>query len=244
MTLLAQTASATPTPPPEAAEAASRGILDLVFQAGPVVQLVMLLLVAASIACWTIIFAKLKLMRKAKAQSEEFLDAFWNSQRIEDVYQNAARYSASPLSQVFRSGYSELMKVTGKGEKAIERADAALESIGRSMSRARRTEVNQLQKSIPFLATTGSASPFIGLFGTVWGIMNSFLGLIDATSSATIQAVAPGIAEALIATAMGLAAAIPAVIFYNLLVGRIKVLAAEMDNFTGDFLNIIDRHYL
>lgn len=245
--LLAQ--AATPTPPaldPNAGEAAGShvSVIKLIMDADPVVKVVMLLLLVASIACWAIIAIKLSQMRKAKRQSEAFLQAFWNSEKIEDVYKNAERYGDSPLSEVFRSGYVELVKITESGKEKAQSSTSTLEGIDRAMKRARRTEVTQLSKAVPFLATTGSSSPFIGLFGTVWGIMNSFMGLVGSQGDTTIQAVAPGIAEALIATAIGLVAAIPAVIFYNLLSTRIKVLAAEMDNFAGDFLNIIDRHYL
>jgi len=227
----------------------NEGIFDLISRAGPVVQLVMLLLLLGSIACWAIIIVKLRQIYSAKRDSEAFLNIFWNSDHIEDVYKQAEKYGESPLSEVFRSGYVELIKGTEAlkktGSKNSSRDEsAAMDSIDRAMRRAHRSQITVLSSTVPFLATTGSAAPFIGLFGTVWGIMNSFRALIGSSATTTIQAVAPGIAEALIATAMGLLAAIPAVIFYNLLVNRIKVLAAEMDNFAGDFLNIVDRHYL
>ena len=242
--LLAQAAASTPPIDlPVAEEAAMGSVFTLILQSGPMVQLVMLLLVVASIASWAVIIVKLQQISKARKHSEYFLKAFWNSERIEDVYKDAEKYGESPLSEVFRSGYVELLKVTEHRKDRTKSANS-LESVERAMRRARRTEITQLSKSVPFLATTGSASPFIGLFGTVWGIMNSFRGLIGSTADTTIQAVAPGIAEALIATAFGLLAAIPAVIFYNMINTRIKILTAEMDNFAGDFLNIIDRHYL
>ena len=157
-TLLAQAAAASPAPL-EVAPVDTGSVLQLVLQAGPVVKLVLLMLLVASIACWAIIFVKLIQVGRARRQSEHFLKAFWNSERIEDVYKNAERYAGSPLSEVFRSGYVELVKVTESRKEGSKsgRADSSLQSVDRAMRRAKRSEVTQLQKAIPFLATTGAA---------------------------------------------------------------------------------------
>ena len=154
----------------------------------------------------------------------------------------------SPVAQVFRSGYQELQRLTkskrgnpGGEEDTVELG--GIENVQRAMHRARTQEVTRLERGLTFLATTASTAPFIGLFGTVWGIMTAFRGLSTTTSS-SIQAVAPGIAEALIATAVGLAAAIPAVVMYNRFSRQLRVLSAEMDTFASEFLNIAERHFL
>jgi biopolymer transport protein TolQ len=152
------------------------------------------------------------------------------------------------VAQVFRSGYEELVRVSRSKKEnpsgeALTTELGGVENVSRAMKRATSVEITKLEKYLTFLATTASAAPFIGLFGTVWGIMNAFRGL-SVTHSSSIQAVAPGIAEALIATAVGLAAAIPALMAYNYFVQQTKVLAAEMDNFSHEFLNIAERHFL
>jgi biopolymer transport protein TolQ len=231
-----------------AAPAAKHGVFYLILHAGLVVKLVMLLLLLFSLISWAIILVKLISLAKAKRESSEFLDLFWSSNELDTLYKKAERFQGAPIPAVFRAGYVELVKVTeprgglASGNRQGEPGD--LDTVLRAMKREKRSQVTGLERAVPFLATVASASPFIGLFGTVWGIMTSFQGLIGAETATTIQAVAPGIAEALIATAIGLLAAIPAVIFYNLFLNRIKVLSAEMENFSSDFLNIIDRHFL
>ena len=233
---------------PAAVPQHSGSVLSLIWQAGLVVKLVMLLLLVFSLISWAIILVKLVSLAKARKDSSDFLDQFWSSNELDSLYKKAEKYGGAPIPAVFRAGYVELVKVTeprgglASGNKQGEPGE--LDSVLRAMKREKRAQLTGLERTIPFLATVASASPFIGLFGTVWGIMSSFQGLIGATGTATIQAVAPGIAEALIATAIGLLAAIPAVIFYNLFLNRIKVLSAEMENFSSDFLNIIDRHFL
>lgn len=233
---------------PIVAPAAKHGVIQLILGAGLVVKLVMLLLLVFSLISWAIILVKLISLAKAKRESSAFLDLFWSSNELDTLYKKAERFAAAPIPAVFRAGYVELVKVTEPrggltaGNQKGEPGD--LDTVLRAMKREKRSQVTGLERAVPFLATVASASPFIGLFGTVWGIMNSFQGLIGAETATTIQAVAPGIAEALIATAIGLLAAIPAVIFYNLFLNRIKVLSAEMENFSSDFLNIIDRHFL
>jgi len=224
-----------------------QGILDLVRGSGPVVQLVLYLLILFSVVSWGIIFYKFRQVRTARDQSEKFLEIFWDSRNLTGIHDASRGLKASPVAQVFRAGYEELLRVSrSKKENPGEGLTTELggvDNVARAMKRATSVEITKLERSLTFLATTASTTPFIGLFGTVWGIMNAFRGL-SVTHSSSIQAVAPGIAEALIATAAGLAAAIPAVMAYNHFVQKIKVLAADMDNFSHEFLNIAERHFL
>jgi biopolymer transport protein TolQ len=214
---------------------------QLVMNASLPVKGVMLVLVLMSLGCWYIIGYKYLLLSSATKESDQFLDAFWRSRDIEAIYKEAQGLSRSPLSHLFLAGYSELSKLQSSGPSQDREGD--LENVGRALSKAQTREITRLESHVPFLATTGSAAPFIGLFGTVWGIMNSFLA-IGAMKSASVATVAPGIAEALIATAIGLVAAIPAVLAYNFFLRKITVLASEMETFSKDFLNIVRRHFL
>jgi biopolymer transport protein TolQ len=224
------------------------GILDLVKGASPLVQGVLYLLILFSVLSWGIIFNKFHQVRKAKKESEKFTEIFWDSRNLASIHDASRDLKAGPVAQVFRAGYEELLRVP-RGKKELFAGETlttelgGVENVARAMKRAASVEITKLEKSLTFLGTTASTTPFIGLFGTVWGIMNAFRGL-SVTHSSSIQAVAPGIAEALIATAAGLAAAIPALMAYNHLVQRIKVLAADMDNFSHEFLNIAERHFL
>lgn len=230
-----------------AGPAKKKSLLELATQSFPgMVFWVLVLLVLFSLVCWYIIGFKYFHLRRAKAGSDAFLDAFWKSRRLDEVYMTAKASPESPTAQVFAAGYVELSKLqsgAGPEEGAMRDRLGDLESVERAMRRAHMEEVTHLESKVAFLATTGSSAPFVGLFGTVWGIMTSFRD-ITATGSASVTVVAPGIAEALIATAIGLMAAIPAVIAYNLFVQRIKVLSAEMETFSSDFLNIVKRHVL
>lgn len=232
----------------ELAPSQQQGVLDLVMGSGPVVQGVLYLLVLFSVVSWGIIFYKFRQVRTAKSQSDKFIETFWDSRNLSTIHDASRELKSSPVAQVFRSGYEELLRVT-RGKKEASQFEGLTTELGgvdnvtRAMKRATSVEITKLEKSLTFLATTASTTPFIGLFGTVWGIMNAFRGL-SVTHSSSIQAVAPGIAEALVATAAGLAAAIPAVMAYNHFVQRIKVLAADMDNFSHEFLNIAERHFL
>ncbi|MEE2962120.1 MAG: protein TolQ [Myxococcota bacterium] len=215
-----------------------------VTNAGFFEQVVMLILGGFSAISWAIIIYKYAMMRRAFNQSESFLDTFWSSKRLDVIYQESEGLGESPVSQVFRAGYIELAKLKRK-EQESEVGDTQLgsiDSIHRSMRRAALTELTHLESLVPFLGTTGSTSPFIGLLGTVVGIMSAFQQ-IGMDKSAGLATVAPGIGGALVATAFGLVAAIPAVIAYNDLLSRIRVLDAEMDNFSADFLNIVKRHF-
>jgi len=180
-------------------------------------------------------------------RSNRFLDAFWKTSRLDDVWKLSEDMGPSPISEVFRAGYVELAKLRRRrneqgNEQAAETHVGDIESVERSLPRARTPAVTEMESKVPFLATTASAAPFIGLFGTVWGIMNSFRS-IGAKGAANLTTVAPGIAEALVATAIGLVAAIPAVMAYNYLSRRIRVISAEMETFANDFLNIIRRRF-
>ncbi len=229
------------TPPPQ------HGILDLVRGSGPVVQVILYLLILFSVVSWGIIVYKIRQLKRAKRESEKFIDVFWERRNLSSIHEASRDLKASPVAQVFRSGYEELVRVSrSKREnpsgEALTTELGGVDNVSRAMKRATSVEITKLEKYLTFLATTASAAPFIGLFGTVWGIMNAFRGL-SVTHSSSIQAVAPGIAEALIATAVGLAAAIPALMAYNYFVQQIKVLSTEMDNFSNEFLNIAERHF-
>ena len=220
------------------------GFWESVFRAGVAEQVVMLFLLVFSIISWAIIVYKWRRIRSAYNQSETFLETFWNSKRLDNIFEKSDGLSASPVSQVFRAGYIELAKVKKKSEaeKQEDTQLGAMESIERSMRRAAAAELTDLESLVTFLATTGSTAPFIGLLGTVIGIMNSFQD-IGAMGNANLATVAPGIGGALVATAFGLFAAIPAVISYNYFLSKIRILDTEMQNFSSDFLNIIRRHF-
>jgi len=214
--------------------------LRLMVNASPVVQLVLLILVFFSVFSWAVIFFKRKTLKSASAQSKKFLKVFRRSKDLSEVNQAAKRYKASPLAALFRSGYKELTFLSKSPELTLN--SERLESINRALAKASNQEISNLEKMMSFLATTGSVTPFIGLFGTVWGIMDAF-NKIGILRSASIQTVAPGIAEALIATAAGLFAAIPAVIAYNHYLHRIKNIITEIEDFSLEFLVITERLY-
>lgn len=215
---------------------------------GLVVKLVLFILLYFSVVSWAIIFYKLLQIHRANNESVRFMDFFWKAKKFEAINSQLDRFTNSPLTVLFSEGYSELKKLMEQGE-AITTSDTGIstdlggiDNIARALRRATTSEITRLEKYLTFLATTGSTAPFIGLFGTVWGIMNAFKG-IGETGSASLAVVAPGIAEALIATAIGLVAAIPAVMGYNHFQNRIKVLIGEMDNFSTEFLNIVQRTF-
>ena len=226
------------------------GLVSMVTGSGLVVQLVLYLLILFSVFSWGIIFYKLRQVQVARRQSARFLDLFWDTKNLTTIHTTSQELKQSPVAQVFRAGYQELVRLT-RTKRQSPGAEGGLDTtelvgvanVERAMKRAANQEITRLERALTFLATTASATPFIGLFGTVWGIMNAFRGL-SVTHSSSIQAVAPGIAEALIATATGLVAAIPAVIAYNYFARQIRVLSAEMENFSSEFLNIAERHFL
>jgi biopolymer transport protein TolQ len=224
----------------------SLDILSLIMNASGVVMGVLFLLISLSVVSWFIIGYKALYYARASSQSVKFLDLFWAAQRLDAVYQDCEQLPDSPLAQMFKAGYIELTKVTQQKTQSGASGgihEGSIENIERALRRAWTTEMTHLEGLIPFLATTGSAGPFVGLFGTVWGIMNSFRS-IGAKGAANLSTVAPGIAEALIATAIGLVAAIPAVMAFNYFTRRVKVLSSEMESFSNDFLNIVKRHFL
>jgi len=228
--------------------AAGDGIdyLSVARNSGPIGITVLLLLLGASAVCWAIIARKWLQIRKAQDQSVKFLETFWQSKRLDAIYQAAESLSSSPISQVFRAGYVELSKVTAQkkdgGEGGMHEQLGGIENVERALKRAAASEVLHLESRIAFLGTTASAAPFVGLFGTVWGIMRAFHDIYR-MGNANLATVAQPISEALIATAVGLFAAIPAVVAYNYFVSKIRVLDSEMTSFSNDFLNIVRRHF-
>lgn len=214
--------------------------------AGLVVKLVLLLLLFFSITSWAIIFIKYRYVKKAYGESVDFTDLFWQCRNLSDAFSKAKVLKQSPVARVFVAGYLEIKRASepsgeGVGEKrATDTNFMGLGNVKRALRRSINLEVRRLSQLVPFLATAGNTAPFIGLFGTVWGIMNTFHG-IGTTGSASLAVVAPGISEALVATAAGLAVAIPAVIAYNYFTDRIRVLDSELQSFAADLLNIIER---
>ena len=220
------------------------GILEILWTAGPVAKVVLGILLFFSIVSWALIVEKWWQFRRVRRQSLAFTKVFREGRRASVVQTAARKYRDSPLAQLYAAAYMEIAGVPDV-EHVIDDGDEGLPSerldaVHRAMRRAAALEVAQLERYLPFLATTASATPFIGLFGTVWGIMSAFHG-IGAQGSASLAVVAPGISEALIATAAGLAAAIPAVIGYNYFVNRVRHWATEMDGFTLDLLNVLSR---
>jgi biopolymer transport protein TolQ len=217
----------------------------LMLGSGWIVRLVLLTLVGCSIGSWGIAVAREREMRQANEQTTRFTDVFWDAKNLAAIQAASSDLRESPVAQVFRAGHQELLRYTRARRGGEEESvfGGGVENVQRAMQRARTEEVTRLERGLTFLATTSSTAPFIGLFGTVWGIMTAFIGLSSATSS-SIQAVAPGIAEALIATAVGLGAAIPAVVMHNRFARQVRVLSADMDTFASEFLNIAERHLL
>jgi len=225
-------------------------IFEMIWHAGPMVKFVMLLLLSFSLGSWTIILMKYRMYKRARSESESFLESFWKSRNLAEANRSAQELGAAPIAELFRIGYMELQKLgrakTGKDsaeEATLETRLAGMENLKRALKKAEGAEINRLGKSLSFLATTGSATPFIGLFGTVWGIMASFQK-IGLRGSASLAVVAPGISEALVATAAGLAVAIPAVVFYNFFNNQLTDFESEMRGFSSDFLNLIERDLL
>ena len=227
-------------------------IAETFMQAGPMVKLVLMFLVMLSVVCWGIILYKALVLRNAQKNADEFLDLFSNAASMVEVYHASKNIASNPLLEVFESGYRELSRLLAPSQGAsgarpkTEHTSPTLniggvENVNRAMRKVKSRVATQMESYLTFLATTGATAPFIGLFGTVWGIMNAFRS-IGATGSANLATVAPGIAEALIATAVGLFAAIPAVVAYNFFVQRIRVLGKDMENFSTDLLILIERH--
>ncbi|MBA3460333.1 MAG: protein TolQ [Deltaproteobacteria bacterium] len=208
-----------------------------------IVQAVMILLAIMFVIGLYIIIYKTLYLRRASDESNRFVESFWKSRDIEQIYKQAQALRNSPVSQMFVAGYTELAKLASDEALKGDR-EGNLSNIERALRRAQTVETGKLETGIAFLATTGAAAPFIGLFGTVIGILFAFVEISEASGAATLKVVGPHIAEALFATAIGLVAAIPAVMAYNYFQRRIRVLRREMETFEQDYLNIIKRHFL
>jgi biopolymer transport protein TolQ len=214
-------------------------IFTLVTQASFVVQLVMAGLMIASLASWTVIFSKLFGLKRTRTANEDFEREFWAGKNINDLYAEASkRTDGSPMERIFASGMREFMKLR---ERRVSDAGALLDGARRAMRASFQRELDTIEANLSFLATVGSVSPYVGLFGTVWGIMHAFVGLANMTQ-VTLATVAPGIAEALVATAIGLFAAIPAVIAYNRFARDIDRIAIQLETFIEEFSNILQRN--
>ncbi|NUZ07234.1 protein TolQ [Piscinibacter koreensis] len=214
-------------------------ILTLVTQASFVVQVVMAGLMLASLASWTVIFGKLVGLRRVRAGNEEFERDFWAGKNLNDLYDDAIRQpERAPMGRIFASGMREFFKLR---EKRVTDGGALLDGARRAMRASFQREMDSVESNLSFLASVGSVSPYVGLFGTVWGIMHAFVGLSNMTQ-VTLATVAPGIAEALVATAIGLFAAIPAVIAYNRFARDIDRIAIQLETFIEEFSNILQRN--
>ena len=218
-------------------------VLKHVMLAGPVVKLVLLLLIGFSVVSWAIIFLKVRLFKGIERNQAGFARAFAEGKSLSALYEQAEKGEKSPLTEVYRAGYLELTRIQRERAEASQGGRTSpfpVENVYRAMYRTTHEQVGGMEGLLPFLATTGSATPFIGLFGTVWGIMNAFSG-IATTGNASLATVAPGIAEALVATAAGLGAAIPSVIAYNYFLSRIRTIHTRIDSFTSEFINFLER---
>ena len=223
---------------------------SLVSNSGPIAQMVLLVLLFFSLLSWGIIFQKVRFYKEVGQQSQEFYARFRKTSSLSELYSKCERFPQSPLAGIFKSGYEELsqqMESSNSGDDSPQLTLnpgtlKSLSGVQRTLQKTAQTEMTVLEASLAWLATTGAVTPFIGLFGTVIGIINAFQGLGEG-SVTTIQAVAPGISEALVATAAGLFAAIPAVIAYNHFVNRLKLFGVEIDDFSAEFLNTIDRSF-
>ena len=215
-------------------------ILSLVLHASLVVQIVMAGLLITSLASWSVIFSKLFGLRRVRGQNETFEREFWAGKNLNDLYDEAAKHAdqSAPMERLFASGMREFMKLR---ERRVADSGALLDGARRAMRASFQRELDTIESNLSFLASVGSVSPYVGLFGTVWGIMHAFIGLATLTQ-VSLASVAPGIAEALVATAIGLFAAIPAVIAYNRFARDIDRIAMQMETFIEEFSNILQRN--
>ncbi|HSV69774.1 MAG TPA: protein TolQ [Methylibium sp.] len=215
-------------------------IVQLILHASFVVQLVVVALLAVSLSSWTVIFGKLFGLKRVRALNEGFEREFWSGQNLQDLYADASKRadSAGPMNRIFASGMREFLKLR---ERRVADAGALLDGARRAMRASFQRELDTVESHLSFLASVGSVSPYVGLFGTVWGIMHAFTGLAN-LQQVTLATVAPGIAEALVATAIGLFAAIPAVLAYNRFARDIDRIAIQMETFIEEFSNILQRN--
>jgi len=228
---------------PVAAGLVDTKVLTHVLMAGPIVKFVLLLLIFFSVVSWAIIFLKLRLFRGIERNQTAFAKAFAEGKGLTALYELAQKAEKAPLTEVFQAGYVEITRIQrerGEDPAAGRAAAFPVDNVARAMRKTTQEQVDTMESYLPFLATTGSATPFIGLFGTVWGIMNAFSG-IGTTGSASLATVAPGIAEALVATAAGLVAAIPSVMAYNYFLNRIRLIHTRIDSFAAEFINFLER---
>ncbi len=224
---------------------------NAIIQASPLVQLTLLILVVMSVLCWAITLTKSRQFKQITVDNEAFNKAFWNTQSLDSTFNRLAEFPHSNLAHIFRSGYLE-MKAMAESPLAEENKEAGgssstsflsgVDNLNRAIHKSIDTEISAMESRLSLLATTGSTGPFIGLFGTVWGIMGAFQK-IGATNMASLAIVAPGISEALVATAIGLAAAIPATVAYNHYLTRVRQEELSLNNFAADFLNIARRNF-
>jgi biopolymer transport protein TolQ len=223
------------------------GVLDGIMNAGPMVQVLLLLMIALSVVSWAIIFTKYRQYEALKQANAKFSERFWKSNSLDKIYDQVNDDSESSLARVFKAAYLELQRLAdssgpGKGGQESQTRLSGLDNLERTVRKAVDTEIASAESRLNFLATTGSTSPFVGLLGTVIGIMTSF-SHIAASGSASLAVVAPGISEALFSTAVGLFAALPAVAAYNYFVTQVRRMEMDLNNFGSDFLNIAKRNF-
>ncbi len=224
----------------------SLSVVRILLETSGVVLGAIIVLAIMSLLSWYIIGYKIFALNRAQRQSDSFLDRFWQSKRLDEIYQSLENFDDSPVAEVFRAGYIELSKLKERTDEdqtqSMEKRLSGIENVERALRSAMKSESTRLESLTSYLATIGSTAPFVGLFGTVWGIMTAFVN-IQAQGAAGLDVVAQPIAEALIVTAIGLFTAIPAVIAYNYFTNKVKVINSEMENFSDDFLNIVKRHF-
>lgn len=233
LTAFAKTSEGTP-------QVASNHLLTGIANSGIVVQTLLLSLILLSIWNWFIIFKKKNEFKSITQENDHFLEMFWEASNLQQIQSKADKFEHSPLARIFKSGYQEIERLISANQQSLMLT--GMENLERSIRKSHDDEIASLENQLSVLATTGSTAPFIGLLGTVIGIMNSFQD-IAASGSASLSVVAPGISEALFATAMGLFAAIPAVVAYNYLINKIKRMETQMSGFNSDFLNIARRNF-
>jgi len=217
-------------------------VWQLLATTGPVARIVLLILLVFSVLSWAITLRKYRTFKVARRESREFLRVFRSSKKLSDIRASCQTLKASPLAEVFLGGYREIENQVVVSENPGKPHVRSIEAIQRSLAIASSSELTRMEQWLPWLATTGAVTPFIGLFGTVWGIIDAFQGL-GASGTATLRSVAPGISEALVTTAAGLFAAIPAVMAYNHFIQRVKQFGSLMDDFALEFINIVERHF-
>lgn len=230
----------------ESAVQVNTSAFDAILQASALVQITLLILISLSVLCWAVAFIKYKQFKTLTIANEPFLTKFEKSTSLDNIYENLDRFPESSLARVFAAGYGEMKRLAesphNEGKEGTLLQLTGIDNIERTLRKAIDLEIAQMEAKTSWLATTGSTGPFIGLFGTVWGIMSSF-HKIGQMGTATLAVVAPGISEALVATAIGLAAAIPAVMLYNHFIAEIKRQELVLNNFAADYLNIAKRNF-